>query len=156
MKKLLSLLVLVVTLLVLSGCSNKLDEIDAKDIFNQEGTYYVYFYKDGCPDCEKVKPVVTNYMDLLDEEKHEGKRKIYAVNVSEVENKSIFREYTKENGQGDGKFFVDGVTKYSDLYISSTSALILIGTDAKGAKIAMFSANGADNITTVLNNELQD
>lgn len=157
MKKVFSLLVLIVLVFALSGCGSKLNDIKAEDIFNQEGKYYVYFYKDGCSDCEDASAVVEEYMEQLKEDKNKDKRKIYAVNLSDSENSLIYRQYKGENGQGDeGNFFVNEVTEWNKLYIGETSALIVVGTNTEKEKFVTFKASGSDDITTVLGEELSD
>ena len=67
----------------------------------------------------------------------------------------IYREYTGSDGQGtDGKYFVDGVTKWEDLYIATTSSLIAINTRKDGTKVASYIAQGASNVVSHLENQL--
>lgn len=71
------------------------------------------------------------------------------------EDKYIYREYTGSDGQGtDGKYYVNGVTRWEDLYIATTSSLIAINTDKDGNKIASYVAQGANGVVTHLENQL--
>ena len=160
MKKLLTLIVFLISLFVLSGCNNgsHLVEINADEIFTQEGNYYIFFYEEDSEDSDSVKPVVEAYMDAVTkEEKYQSKSKVYAVNLSNEENKAILRTYNGELGQGDaGDFYVNGVTKWEDLYIASTSALISIKTNSENLTYAEFEAQTATNIYTFLGSYLDN
>ena len=69
----------------------------------------------------------------------------------------IFREYEGTDGEGkEGTFKVTGITDWQDLYIGSTSSLISISTDKSGVKKAKFEAQGAEDITNILNEQLGD
>lgn len=162
MKRIISLLLIVITMFVLVGCSKETEfkEIKAEEVFTTEGKYFVYFYKDDCADCEQTKPVIIDYMKRIEDDKElADKKKIYAVNLSKPENALIYRAYNsvkygKGEGQGDGSFWVDGVTKWDDLFIGSTSALISVGADANGKRVANFQASGYDNVSSTLTNYL--
>lgn len=163
MKKVLGLAVVLLALFVMSGCqkSNSLKEINLDELFTMEGNYFVYFYRDDCPDCEAVKPVVINYNNLVTENKeHEGKRIVYAINLSKPENASVYRAYQSAvlnwgEGQGkEGDFWVNGVETIEDLYIGATSALISIGTTSDNRRVANYQAEGYDDIYERLINHL--
>jgi thiol-disulfide isomerase/thioredoxin len=158
MKRIISLLLIVITMFVLVGCSKKTEfnEINAEEVFTTEGKYFVYFYKDDCDDCEQTKPVIIDYMKKIEDDKElADKRKVYAVNLSKPENASIYRAYNSVKygwgeGQGDGSFWVNGVSKLDNLFIGATSALISVGSDANGNRVANFQASGFDNISSTL------
>lgn len=168
MRKLL-VLFLFLGIFVLSGCAsdNKLDgvkQIKKQDIFNQkEDKYYVYFHRIDCPDCDESAPMVISYMNILKEIPGcRNKRPVYSVLLYTESEKPghsvyIFREYEGTDGEGkEGTFKVTGITDWQDLYIGSTSSLISISTDKSGVKIAKFEAQGAEDITNILNEQLGD
>ena len=111
MKNKVVILVIMSLILILGnlGCGfmNK-NEIEIKEIFSQkEDEYYIYFYKDDCPYCD----MVTEEIKLLEQ----GNIKVYKINLSKKNNQLIGRGY--ENGQGsNGKFYVDGISKYDELW----------------------------------------
>lgn len=156
MKKWLVVVVLFLAVWMLGGCKKEeaLKDLALDEIFTQEGTYFVYFYRDGCADCEQIKPIILSYIEILksDPEEYEGKSMIYAVNLSVEENEKIFRVYSNSRlqwGTGQGaelNFWVDGVTEADNLYIASTSSLISIGPNAEDDIIAQFEAQGYDAI----------
>ena len=53
--------------------------------------------------------------------------KLYVCDLTDEYNSIIKRPYEGEGGQGtEGRYFVDGVTNYEDLYISGTPSIIRI------------------------------
>lgn len=168
MKKVFLLLVVLFSLIVFTGCSSgKLDgakNISKKDIFSQkEDKYYIYFHKLNCQDCESTNPYVINYATLVKENENcSGKRAIYVVLVHSQADKPndkniIYRAYDGSGGQGtDGKFFVDGVTRWEDLYIASTSSLIQVDTNKEGIKVARYVAQGSSSVINSLNEQLSE
>ncbi|MDD4211823.1 MAG: hypothetical protein PHY42_00265 [Bacilli bacterium] len=164
MKKLIMLVLVSILALTLGGCKKetKVTFLSGQDIFTQGGTYFVVFYRDDCPDCESVKPLVITYLELLRDEpkEYEGKSTIYAVNLSDPANEGIYRTYSEARkgwgpGQGDsGTFWVDGVEDFDMLYIGETAALISIGTTLEGATKATFQAAGYDAIYARLTEHL--
>lgn len=167
MRKIGLLTVVLLSIFVLSACTNKgklsnVDSIKKQDIFNQEeDTYYVYFHRIGCADCEQSSPRVIEYSLIRDEKPGcNEKRKIYSVLLYTQDEKPkddnlIYREYKGEGGQGtDGKYFVNDVTNWEDLYIATTSALIAINTDKSGKKVASYIEQGANNIISHLSAQL--
>jgi hypothetical protein len=167
MKKVFLLVLVMFGLTLFTGCSNvgKLDgvaNISKEEIFNQEeSTYFIYFHKLNCEDCEQTDPYVINYQRILDDyDNCAPKRKIYAVLIYGEEDKPgednyIFREYAGTDGQGtDGKFYVNGVSVWKDLYIGSTSSLISVSTNRDGVKLANYEAQGNANVTAKLETQL--
>lgn len=160
MKKVLLLMALVLTVFILSGCSKKsaIVEISGKEMFNQEGNYYIYFFKDDCEDCAQIEPIIEAYVEAVKEEaKYQSKSTVFGVNLSKEENKKILRSFTGKLGQGEnGNFFVDDVTDWNNLYIPTTASLISIKTNSQNVTYAAFEAEGAQNIfnflTTYLDN----
>lgn len=152
MKKIFSLALLLVGLVLIAGCGKtKLKDLDADKLLSTEGKYYVYFYREDCTGCQEVKPVIQQYLEAIQEEKWSDKRRLYGFNITTGSgNEEIYRVYTGENGQGtDGKFFVNDVTKWDDLYIASTPALISVTVEDGVANIR-YEAQGASVVTQAL------
>lgn len=164
MKKLIALVLVAMLAITLVGCKKetKITYLSQQDIFEQEGTYFVVFFRDDCPDCESVKPLVITYLDVLakDDEEYEGKSFIYAVNLSDKDNSLMYRVYNAArkgwgDGQGDdGNFWVNGVEQWDQLYIGETAALISIGTTLDNVTKATFEASGYDAIYARLTSHL--
>ncbi len=167
MKKFSLIIVLLFGLFMLSACdkSEKLynvDNIKKENIFNQkEDSYFVYFHRVECQDCEQVATTIIEYATIVKEYSScQQKRKIYSVLLYTKAEKPkdgnlIYREYTGVDGQGtDGKYFVNGVTNWEDLYIASTSSLIAITTNKNGDKVASYQAQGAEAVAEKLIGQL--
>lgn len=129
--------------------------ITDKEIFLQAyDEYLVYFMKDNCSWCSKIKDDVLRYQYKLSLEQYQKNIKLFVVNLHTPERKSmILREY-KEDGGNDG-FYVDGVTKWDSLYIPSTPTLIKISTE-NNIKKATFLNVGATNTKNKLQEYLID
>ena len=160
MRKMVIILMFIVLSAALSGCKKSSDmdgikNLKQQEIFTQsENKYYVFFYREGCSGCEDTKPYIKAYIKALKTGNYEGARPIYGVNLSDEANYTMYVSYSKEGGQGtDGRFFVDGVTKWEDLYIGSTPSLITVYVK-DGVKTAQYAAQGKEKITTVLNDQL--
>lgn len=133
----------------------EIDYIKDEDIFNQsEEEYYVFFVKENCPYCIAAKPLVNDVYNQINAEESQlkGKINIYQVVLQESGYKSkIFRVYSGEDGQGtDNKYFVDGVTKWDDLYIATTPSLIKISV-VDGVKTATYVAQGKTKVVEFVN-----
>ncbi len=71
---------------------------------------------------------------------------VYFVDILSKENSLIKRSYTGEGGQSStGRFFVDGVKNWEDLFIPKAFGLIEIET-IDGNKVAKFICDGIDCI----------
>jgi len=168
MKRITFAIVFILALFVFVGCGSKgkltgVKSIKKQEIFNQkEDRYYVYFHRLDCPDCDASAPAIINYMDILREYPGcEAKRPIYTVLLFTESEKPgeatyIFRQYDGEDGDGTNETFkVKGVLEWQDLYIGSTSSLISISTK-DGVRSAKFEAQGAEDITAILEEQLGD
>lgn len=124
-----------------------------KDVFDiDEKEYYIFFVKESCPYCKKIKPDVNKYMAKVTElPEFKDKPNVYMIDLKTSSYKSIIcRSYNNKNndGQGtDGKFYVDDALKWDDLYIASFPSLIKV-EEIDGVKRAKYVAQGA---TKVLN-----
>jgi len=163
MKKIGLLVLVFFSLFILSGCNRagklkNVEVIKKQDIFNQkEDSYFVYFQRIDCPDCEAANPYVIQYATILKEKDAcVDKRKVYTVvlytqNDKPKDENIIYREYTGTDGEGtDGKYKVTGVTDWKDLHIATTSSLIAINTQRDGTKVASYAAQGANNVVNFL------
>ena len=130
--------------------------IKEDEIFNRtEENYLVYFYRDNCSWCNKIKDGVLAYLYKQTLPQFSGSRKVYALNLTEGGSKaSIFRTYNEDNGDGDGSFKATGLTDISEMYISSTPALIEI-TNIDGIKTAKFLETGATKVLNEINRGLK-
>lgn len=125
-------------------------EIKDYEIFNQKETkYLVYFMKDGCAYCEKTKASIISYIDKSNSS-NENALKLYIVNLKSSEYiSSILRTYS----DADDGTYVNGVTLWSDLYISSTPTLIEIAGDTLTAEL---KAIGTTNVINALQEALEN
>lgn len=158
MKKLLLSLLLILTVILIGGCAKKvhLQDLTGEELFTQEGkSYFVFIYKDDCPDCDNAMPIIENYLYMIKYiEDYQNKTKLYGFNLSNETNSLIDRKYEGENGQGsDGSFYVNDVKNWDELYIGKTAALISIRT-RDGEKYAEFEAEGYSAIEERLKKHL--
>jgi len=167
MKKISLLVLMLISIFVFVGCKKpgtleNVPAIDKEDIFNQkEDEYFIYFQRLDCEDCETANPYVSLYATTRKEKKScNNKRPVYTVVLYTQSEKPkdeniIYREYTGIGGQGtDGKFYVDGVTKWQELYIASTASLIAIHTKSDGTRYATYCAQGSNNVVNYLFDQL--
>lgn len=148
--------------MLLTGCSGGIKyvkTIDKTAIYSQEEkSYYVYFYREGCSSCESIAGVVSNY--AKEAKSNTAYIQLYGVKLcTSLEDKGateplLYRTYTGADGEGKkGDYKVTGVTAWYDLYIGSTPALIKI-THVDGVARSSYVAQGANDIETLLQNEL--
>lgn len=75
----------------------------------------------------------------------------YEIIKEEVINNEIKRAYNGTDGQGSsGKYYVDGVRKYSDLYIAGVPSLILVNEE----NVSTFITSGRKNIKEFFSNNI--
>lgn len=131
------------------------DIID-EEVFNQkEVKYLVYFMKDGCTYCNKIKEDVNDYIYKLLDEEYQNSTPLYVVNLkpSNGSKSKILRSYSGNNGEGDGSTFVTGVKNWDELYIPSTPTIISISY-VDGEMDAKLEGIGSTNVSKVLKNNL--
>lgn len=142
------LLLLLVLCIFITGCKQQKfdDVISIDEIFAQEEEkYYVYFYKDNCPYCKDCFNDIKEYIKKAKEEEFV---KLYVCDLTSEYNSVIKRPYEGGNGQGSsGKYYVDGVTKYEDLYISGTPSIIRIDEN----KTSYFCVSGRKDVKEFIN-----
>ncbi len=155
MKKIIGLMIAIISIFTLSGCKYETDMATIKnlvqqDIFEQkEEKYFVFFYIDGCTGCDETKPYIINYYNLVKAD--DSKRSIFGVNLSNPKNKPMYVKYAGTEGQGtDGNFYIDGVTNWEELRIGTTPSMISIYVSKSGAKTAKYVAQGKDAIVEAL------
>lgn len=114
----------------------------AMDIFEKpEDKYYIMFINQDNESYEDVVNVSSRFNIV-----NELGIKIYFVDILASESKPIKRSYTGEGGQSStGRFFVDGVTKWDELYIPKAFGLIEISV-VDGNKVAKYLCDGIDCI----------
>ena len=143
-KTILVLLTLIISIMLV-GCGSSdmkgVKNLTQQQIYEQkEDKYYIFFYREGCSGCEDTKPYILAYIKALKSGDYPGAR-MYVANHA-------------EGGQGtDGRFWVDGVSNWSELKIGSTPSLITVYIK-DGVKVSQYAAQGKDKITDVLNNQL--
>ena len=121
------------------------DTISDKDVFNQkESKYLIYFMKDGCSYCDKIKQEVNEYIYLQSKEEYNKSLKLYVVNLK---TKDYTSDIHKPKGYTDDN--IDGVTDVNELYVSSTPTLIEVEN-----KKATLIEIGSSNIVKALDNYL--
>lgn len=120
--------------------------INDTDIFNQDDNrYLVYFMKDGCPYCEKIKENIVKYQYLSTKEEYEKSFNLYVVNLKTGDfTSSILRKYSDEM-----ESLINGVSKWDDLYIYATPTLIEINNG-----ISKLVESGSTKISNALDNFL--
>jgi len=98
----------------------KYETIKDSEIFSQNSNHYlVYFLRDECTYCDKIKIDVIRYQYLTSLEEYNKSLKLYVVNLRTNDYVSpIFRNHESGNS------FVNNMTKWDELYISSTPTLI--------------------------------
>ena len=132
-------------------------EIDDTEIFNQkENKYLVYFMKDGCTYCNKIKADVDDYITKSLSEEYKNSLKLYVVNLNDTDGKGrsiILRSYTGENGDGDGDTFVSGAQSWDQLYVPSTPTLISI-TFENNKNVVKLEGIGSTNVKNILQSNL--
>ncbi len=141
------ILLILFLLFFISGCDKKLkiDEVEVNDLFHLEETTYIYFYRDSCSACERVKPNIMDYLNKKEEEKIP----LVGCNLDVEENKVVLRPYLDQDGQGPNEhFYVDNAKSIEELYISATPSLILVTVDRE-VKLS-FCAAGVASIREYL------
>ena len=98
MKRLLILLIIVISLGSLTGCKNNfsyddMDKVTYETLLNLPGSYIVVAYQADCPNCEKLKESVADYCKYV--EKHDEAMPIYAINVNLAINKKMLLKSTE-------------------------------------------------------------
>lgn len=123
--------------------------IEDFEIYEQPETeYLVYFMRDGCSWCNKIKDDVLRYQFKTSLEQYNKNIELYVVNLRTSEKYSkILRKYEGEDGEGNN--FVNKATKWDELYISATPTLIKISTN-NSVRSSELIENGATKIKNKL------
>lgn len=122
-------------------------EIIDEEIFKQkEEKYLVYFMKDGCSYCEKIKDKIYDYFSKASQN---DIIPLYLVNLYKGSKRS-----TILNSKGHSDDYIDGVTNWDELYVSATPTLVEISiTD--GVLSSKYIATGATNVANSLKSYLE-
>ena len=92
MKKILILIIVFISLLGISSCKEELnyddmDKVTYETMLNLTGSYIVVAYQANCPNCEKLKGVIAEYIKYA--ENNKSAMPIYAINVNLAINKKM-------------------------------------------------------------------
>lgn len=159
MKKVVLLILFIIISSFLVGCGSSdmkgIKNLTQQQIYEQkEDKYYIFFYREGCSGCEDTKPYILAYIKALKSGDYDGARQIYGVNLSDEKNYTMYVSNKEVGGQGtDGRFWVDGVTNWSELKIGSTPSLITVYLK-DGVKTTQYAGQGKDKIVEILNTQL--
>lgn len=125
MKKIITFIVLSISLFMLSACSAQVIDINIGEALSQEPySYYVYFSKDDCPACVQIKSDITSYAKFA--HANDDKRPIFEVNLSKEENAFAFSYPNIPNPQENWRTHLIGISTSADIRIGSTPSLILV------------------------------
>jgi len=126
--KIFTVLVLLLFIFCLTSCSKfeKIEEVNATDLFNKGGEYYVYIYRPNCAVCERVQKTVEKYFKA--QKKNSNLITIYRLNRGIKENYDALSCKDPENP--DSAHFLDA-TSLDEMSCCSTPILLRI----KGAKV---------------------
>ncbi len=122
--------------------------IDDEKVFDatNDDKYLIYFMKDDCTYCEKIKADVLKYIYLQNKDEYNYAYKLFVVNLKTKDKTSSIY---KKNEAGDD-VFVDGAKTIDELYVTSTPTLIEIDN-----KVAKLVSIGASSTQEALNYFLQ-
>ena len=119
MKKIINIIILLVMVVMLTGCKGSVKEISYKSFKNNvsnRGTFVVEIKKDGCPYCTEYEPVFTKVME-------DNGINAYTLNLSSLstnENSDITINY-EINATPTTLFFKDGQEIFSSRIEGSVS-----------------------------------
>lgn len=133
---------------------NTYETIDDKNVFMQEENHYlVYFMKDGCSYCDKIKKDINKYLYLSSKDDYSKSLSLYVVNLKT-------NGYTSSilNSKGHTDTYINGVTNWEDLYVSGTPTLIEVKSGvAKLIEIGSTKiVNALDNLLVSKDEELNN
>ena len=166
-----NIFLLLILIVLLVGCKEEsvyIKPLIQNEIFTQtEDRYFVYFYKDNCGFCETTKPIILDYLNSLEMQENSDKRVVYGFDLSDSNNMffngeteyGIFRIYTGDAGDGSGsnlgKYKVNGVKVWNELYIAGVPSLITVTLNVEtNEKESHLVAESKQEIQTVLENQL--
>lgn len=127
--------------------------IKEDEIFSQnEESYFVYFYRDGCSWCEKISERVKAYIYKTSLPNYNSSKKVFVLNLTEGGSRaSIFR--SNKSDEGDGDYYVTGLKDISLMCIPTTPTLIEIKHE-NGEAVAKMIAHGSTTVIEAIENEL--
>lgn len=125
MKKIITIIVLIISGVLLSACSTQTTNIGVREALDQEPySYYVYFSKDDCPACVQIKSDIASYTRFA--RSNNDKRPLFEVNLSREENSFAFSYPDIPNPQENWRTHLIGISTSADIRIGSTPSLILV------------------------------
>ena len=124
MKRLLILLIIIISLGSLTGCKNNfsyddMDKVTYETLLNLPGSYIVVAYQADCPNCEKLKESVADYCKYA--EKHDDAMPIYAINVNLAINKKMLLKSTESYPSN-----MLNTKDYKNIKIKATPSIMVI------------------------------
>ncbi|MDD2258245.1 MAG: hypothetical protein WC278_01205 [Bacilli bacterium] len=156
MRKIFGSVLLLLFSFLLMGCNSySVKNLKGSELFDQEGKYLIFVHKENCVGCDEAMEVVIQYNNVLKEDRFKDKRKVYGFDVSKGEESLVYRSYSGVDGQGtNGAFYVNNVTKWNDLYIGSTPALLSVDNTGE-TFIVRYVSQGAEAIIESLTSFLE-
>lgn len=132
------------------------------NMFNKEGVYYVYFYRDGCEESKKTRQIIMDYHKLVRTKEYDEYNQVYRINISRRINYPLFhnrKSYFVDQPDENWLFpyrKIDEVEYWSELRIDETPMLIQVyGRESRYGPCAYFEAVGHDDIKKVLEDHLK-
>lgn len=124
MKKILILFVILICLFGVSSCEKEMayddmDKVTYETLLNLPGSYIVVAYQANCPNCEKLKSVISDYIDYAEENK--SAMPIYAINVNLAINKKMLLKQDESYPSN-----MVGTTDYKDIKVKATPAIMVV------------------------------
>lgn len=119
MKKVVKVLLVVISLMLLTGCKNNMERItysDLEDKIKDKDTFIMEVSQDGCSHCEEYKPII-------DEILNDNNLTAYNLNItylSEQDYNKFDKKYTFE-GTPTTMFFKDGKEVLSSRLVGTVS-----------------------------------
>ncbi len=149
------ILILIINICCLSSCKSfsfsDIKEITVEEIFQLENDGYIYFYRDSCPNCEKIKSTVIKYgkysldNDIL----------FFRCDIEKDENNIVRRGH--ENGEGiNEKFWVTGVKSIDELCIAGTPSIIYFNNEEKQTELCGSGKTEVKNYLNELMNKKEE
>lgn len=124
MKKILILIIVFICLLGISSCKEELnyddmDKVTYETMLNLSGSYIVVAYQANCPNCEKLKGVIAEYIKYA--ENNKSAMPIYAINV----NLAINKKMLLKAGESYPTNMV-GTSNYKNIKVKATPAIMVV------------------------------
>lgn len=128
-KKIILYIFLVMITFVLTSCKKKItisnysemDKIIYQSVLNNDDKYLVFIYGDTCTACEELEPTIASYATLF----ANNSNKYWPLYVLNSSNTRVNKGLIASDGDSSYGDFI-GTTKYEDIHIATTPALLVI------------------------------